>query len=415
MTPSILLSAAVIIGAFQGDSAPTNLTDLTVYNSTAAEAGRDPNAHVRLALWCEAHGLSAERIKHLSLAVMYDPRNTIARGLLGLVAYQGKWKRPEQVMQAAHDDPNRKAQVKEYLERRVRTPDRAQDQWKLAMWCEENGLKQQASAHLYQVVRLDPSREAAWKRLGYKKLGGHWDKPERLAAVKAEAQQQHKANEHWKAQLVKWRDAVSSRNKTKRADAEKSLSEVTDPRAVPAIWSLFAHGEPVRQKMAVKLLGQVDSPGSSRALAVLALMSSSAEVRQYATQTLRRRDPRDFAPLLVGLLGDPIKYEVRKVDGPGSQGVLLIKNPEANLKRLYSPPPAPILTFQIGDSMGTDADGNPVLYRQVPFHTTRFFGVMAACSGQLQSRLSRRCLELTPGTLTSPPRILSLIRDFPRP
>ncbi len=174
-----------------------------MYKSTATEAGRDPNAHVRLALWCEAHGLSAERIKHLSLAVMYDPRNTIARGLLGLVAYQGKWKRPEQVVQTARDDPDRKAKVKEYLERRVRTPDRAQDQWKLALWCEENGLKQQASAHLYQVIRLDPSREAAWKRLGYKKLGGHWDKPERLAAVKAEAQQQHKANDHWKAQLTK--------------------------------------------------------------------------------------------------------------------------------------------------------------------------------------------------------------------
>ena len=46
--------------------------------------------------------------------------------------------------------------------------------------------------------------------------------------------------------------------------------------------------------------------------------------------------------LLVGLLGDAVKYEVRNVNGPGSQGMLLIKNPEANLKRLYSPPPAPI-------------------------------------------------------------------------
>ena len=91
---------------------------------------------------------------------------------------------------------------------RARTPDRAQDQWKLALWCEENGLKQQASADLYQVIRLDPSREAAWKRLGFKKIGGHWDKPERLAAVKAEAQQQHKANEHWRSLLAKWREAL---------------------------------------------------------------------------------------------------------------------------------------------------------------------------------------------------------------
>ena len=65
--------------------------------------------------------------------------------------------------------------------------------------------------------------------------------------------------------------------------------------------------------MAVRLLGQIDSPGSSRALAVLALMSPSPEVRQEATQVLRRRDPRDFAPILIALFKDTIKYEVKRV------------------------------------------------------------------------------------------------------
>ena len=74
------------------------------YKAAAAEAGHDPNAHVRLALWCEAHGLTAERLKHLSLAVLYDPSNALARGLMGLVAYHGKWDRPDVVGQS---DPER--------------------------------------------------------------------------------------------------------------------------------------------------------------------------------------------------------------------------------------------------------------------------------------------------------------------
>src|SRR5271157_2608279 len=69
--------------------------DLAAYHEAATRAGRDANAQVKLALWCEAHGLSAERIKHLALATLSDPGNAAARGLLGLVRYQGKWQRPE--------------------------------------------------------------------------------------------------------------------------------------------------------------------------------------------------------------------------------------------------------------------------------------------------------------------------------
>ena len=37
--------------------------------------------------------MPAERMKHLALAVMYDP-STAPCGLMGLVAYQGKWGSP---------------------------------------------------------------------------------------------------------------------------------------------------------------------------------------------------------------------------------------------------------------------------------------------------------------------------------
>jgi len=79
-------------------------------------------------------------------------------------------------------------------------------------------------------------------------------------------------------------------------------------------------GKPADHERAVQLLGQIDAAGSSRGLAYLAVHDTSAEVRRAATETLKRRDPREFAGLLVALLRDPIKYEVRPVGGPGDLG-----------------------------------------------------------------------------------------------
>jgi hypothetical protein len=339
--------------------------DWDAYAAAANKASRDPDAQIRLALWCEAHGLSTERIKHLGLAVSLDPSNALARGLLGLVDYQGEWQRPDEISKAVQDNPDRKARVDEYLQRRAKTPERADDHQKLAHWCEQNGLKDQAIAHFHQALRLDPSREVAWKHLGYKKVAGRWQKPELVQAQKHEDDLQARANKHWKPLLEKWRDGLASKDRARHAGAEKGLAEVTDPRAVPAVWTTLASGPAERQKAAVRVLGQIDSPGSSRALAMLALSSRSADVRQHATQVLTRRDPRDFAPFLVGLLRDPIKFEVKKVTGPGSRGELLVKNKDANVRRIYTPLDVPAVSMLPTDRMGVDANGQPMIFRSV--------------------------------------------------
>jgi len=50
--------------------------DLASYEAARSGVGRDPKANVRLALWCEAHGLRAERLKHLTLG---SPSTTTGR------------------------------------------------------------------------------------------------------------------------------------------------------------------------------------------------------------------------------------------------------------------------------------------------------------------------------------------------
>ena len=195
------------------------------------------------------------------------------------------------------------------------------------MWCEQNGLKEQAIAHLRQVLRLDPRRENAWKHLDYKRLGGHWTKPEEAAAAKAEARQQQKANNHWKPILERLKNGLQSKDAVRRAESEKTLLQITDRRAVPMVWATFGRRDASLQKVAIQVLGQIDDPAASRSLVMLAVFSGSADVRRTAIETLRRRDAREFAGLLIAMIQQPIKYTVKPVGGAGPAGRAIDQRP----------------------------------------------------------------------------------------
>ncbi len=62
------------------DGGPSTAADRSAYESARKEAGRDAKAHIQLALWCESHGLGSERLKHLAMAVLYDPSNALRAG-----------------------------------------------------------------------------------------------------------------------------------------------------------------------------------------------------------------------------------------------------------------------------------------------------------------------------------------------
>ncbi len=206
---------------------------------------------------------------------------------------------------------------------------------KLAAWCEERRLKEQAIAHFMAVTRIAPEREAAWKHLGYKKQGHHWVKPEEAVAARQEALHQKQADKHWKTRLERLRDGLESKDVARRTRAEHELAQVTDPRAVPMIWSMFVRGAERQQIAAVQMLGQIDGPAASNGLAALAVFSPAAEVRRRAIQTLTRRDPRDVVGRLIALIHKPYKYQVRHVNGPGSPGELFVEGERFNIQRFY--------------------------------------------------------------------------------
>src|SRR5262245_12407215 len=104
-----------------------NASDVSLqaeYEELQAKSGVSAGAEVRLALWCEEHGLEAERRKHLARAVLIEPGNVLARGLSGYVAHQGRWLVPEKVGPALQSEGQRGAVLGEYNARREKIAER---------------------------------------------------------------------------------------------------------------------------------------------------------------------------------------------------------------------------------------------------------------------------------------------------
>ncbi len=314
------------------------------YHMLDQQAARDAPGQYELALWCEAHGLTRERLKHLTLAVLRDPDHPGAHGLLGQVAYRGRWRHAEDLASLLARDGLLAEALAAYRARRDRMEDTPDAHWRLALWCEENGLEPEAIAHLTAVTRRDPGRDAAWRRLGYQRRHGRWMTPEQIDAEAAAREARERADRRWKPRLAALNAAL--RDESRRGRAELELSRVTDPGAVPAIWRTFVEGQSNGQSRAIRLLAQIEGPTASRALAILAILAEAADTRRLATEILARRDPRDVVGPLLGLLLDPIRYVARPVQGPGDPGILVVAGDEYNLRRFYTVPPLPADTMR---------------------------------------------------------------------
>lgn len=364
--------------------------DDRTYDELVAKAGHDAAAHVRLALWCEARGLTEKRAKHLALAVQFDPTNALARGLMGQIDDKGEWKSAESIKSRVESDEafadmlsqynTRRAKIIEMEEaRRKRIRDLeengqvlesqayrhftarkiAPEHHKLGVWCDEHGLKPEARAHFTMAVHLDPYRDVDWKRLGYIKRDGRWMSREQIEAEDDDAYAQAAADRHWEPLLKRWKTWLSDEILMKRA--LKNLNEITDPRAVTSIRLVFPEKTRSVELLKIEMLKRIPGRESSRTLASLAIGSATEEVRKAASLALKGRDPKDFAETLVNMMHSPIEYKVQPVNGPGSTGGLLIDTPRFRVLRTYDAPPAFRLDAHFNGYAGLDPNGMPIV------------------------------------------------------
>ena len=385
----VLVCAGLLAG--QTVDSQSKPTDLKTYEGLKLKAGRDPGAEVKLALWCEAHGLGSERMKHLARAVLVDPKNTAARGLLGSLESNGRWESLDRARERISTDSARLAHLPEYERRRAKLTDdeirsqrvrdrleqdgqfaavssaRMKDNRRLAaahselgLWCESSGLKPEAIAHFTVAIHFDPYRDLTWKRLGYVKRDGRWTSPQEAAERDRDEREQAQADHEWEPRLKKWKSWLVE--KKRAAEAERLLATVNDPRALPSILRLFpANGRETSQLRRVRLLGQIDAPLSSRAIAAQALSTQFASVRYEAIGILKSRPPRDYVANLVEMVHGAVRYEIQPLSGPKSRGALLVDAPRFRMIRTYDVPPAFQLASSFRGYVGYDANGLPIV------------------------------------------------------
>ena len=131
-----------------------------------------------------------------------------------MVDYGGRWKHPEEVAVDARSDEALQRTLAEYDARREGMPETAEAHWNLGLWCEQNGLQPEATAHFTSVTRIDPNRADAWARLGCRKFGGRWLSETQVAAEQAEAEIQKQANVRWGSAAQEVVERVAGRQGT---------------------------------------------------------------------------------------------------------------------------------------------------------------------------------------------------------
>ncbi len=77
-------------------------------------------------------------------------------------------------------------------------------------------------------------------------------------------------------------------------------------------------------------------------------------------------------------MGEPIKYEVKPVNGPGAPGQLFVRGKKADVKRVYSPSAAPNVPVLPTDTVWYDDNGLPVIAR--PLSSEPFYMPMSGLS-----------------------------------
>ena len=198
----------------------------------------------------------------------------------------------------------------------ARPPENASAHWKMAVWCEQNGLRPEAYFHFGKVIELDPKRDAAWQKLGFKKVAGRWMTTQQIAAEAA----QKKADKEWSVKFKKWHKEIHGGKK--QAEARAGLEGATDPAAVPSIYREFCGGSGADQEIALQMLGQVEGPIVSKVLVVMAIYGKTARRpsprHRVAPEPPFRRVPRHAGRLHEG---------PAQVRGPSRRRPRIARNP----------------------------------------------------------------------------------------
>ncbi len=352
MASPVLVAALVAGPAARGADTPRTPTSAPPRLSVAERL-------VREALTAELAGDDARRNELLSQALNEDPNCRPARWQSGCVSVDGKWLTPEDAERRFSNDQN----LAEYRRRRglallsglfdrrtqsdsggsafsdrtsgVRSvhgniaveiqrtaslsPAGVQAHRELARWCRSKMLTDEERVHWTQLLWDVQDDKEAETRLGLHWFSGGLYTDSQIDSLKKQHATEARQWAEWKPTVIRWRDAFDKGNADESAVAVAEMNQTCDPTIIAALeWACMtdsarppASGDAASafQIEAIALLGRMREQRATSSLTGHSVFARQAEVRQAATNELKKRPWHDFVPILLAGLANPIEFE----------------------------------------------------------------------------------------------------------
>lgn len=285
----------------------------TSYAANDAPAPRNAKELVAAAAEAEIAGDAAKASTLLQDAIKADPNNQIARWQLGQLRVDGIWMPAEEAQQLAAKDPSQT----EYRQRRAAAGRNVGDQAKLARWCRENKLADEAQLHWGVVLSLEPNNKEALRALDLLWKDGQLVTRGESSQQKQQFETAKAAARRWEPLVAKWRRAVAGRDILAHDSALAEIRAIHELEAIPFMEAVtlgrdannMQHAEECLQIAVafIDALGKMPEPSATESLVRHAVFSPGNKARALAIEKLKPRDQHDYVPMLLSGLAMPIE------------------------------------------------------------------------------------------------------------
>ncbi len=218
----------------------------------------------------------------------------------------------------------------EYQRRRSETADTPSAQFELAMWCEHQGLVEQAKEHLKRVIELEPNHAGARAKLGYSRYKGQWLTAEELKrryglvryrgrliteeelAVERKRAKLEEEQRRWHKDIRMWKSWLLGNDPARSREAQRRLLDIRDPQALPAVVR-HLDDEPERLRLIMcRILGAIEDQQAAIYLVKYSIADESIEVRQCAAEQLAAKGDPAALQALKRALRSELNVVVRR-------------------------------------------------------------------------------------------------------
>jgi hypothetical protein len=195
----------------------------------------------------------------------------------------------------------------EYIVRRAKAAGRAESQFEVGSWCEQNKLPDLARLHYETALGLDADFAPAHKKLGHVYHDGSWLTRDDLSAaqglikykgrwITAEAKSKREAEAQitalqgsWVRRLKLLRQSLLNGKEDRRREAEAQLMAIRDADAVVPLVRVFGQDDRPRRIVLAQVLSAIGGREASTALVRRVLDEPDNEVRSITFDHLKLR------------------------------------------------------------------------------------------------------------------------------